>query len=187
MRPASPPGSEFSEEDYYVPAGTVPERRVRGPSVAVMELYGGSENDDLFKAQRARELALRHQSAEHLRVMHYMRRRQKETPVDTLREHIQRNARLRSAKELAPETVQRRAAVGVAVNEIQRYGENASGTNSTPDDGMRHLPTVHSSSAINPDKAKSMAKRVAKQLAKVQSPHAGWETAKAPALSRRKS
>jgi len=40
---------------------------------------------------------------------------------------------------------------------------------------------------INPDKARSMATRVAKQLARVQSPHLGWESAKAAAGPRRKS
>ena len=63
-----PPEEDFSDdESYYVPAGTAPARVVRGPSVKDMQLYG-SENGDLLRAQRERQLALRQQGAEHARV-----------------------------------------------------------------------------------------------------------------------
>tara|TARA_B110000971_G_C20038460_1_gene515966 strand:+ start:3527 stop:4360 length:834 start_codon:yes stop_codon:yes gene_type:complete len=190
MPPASPPGSAFSEEDYYVPAGTAPfEQRVRGRSLKDVQLYGSDENVDVFKAQRERQLALRHQSQTHARVMQSMRQRQKETPVGALRQHIQRTSRHRLAKDLAPETVRRVAASAGEVSFVgahQSFGDREP-ANATRDDGMRHLPEVPHGGVINPDKARSMATRVAKQLARVQSPHLGWESAKAAAGPRRKS
>jgi len=172
---AMPPEEDFSDdESYYVPAGTSPPRVVRGPSVKDMQLYG-SENGDLLRAQRARQLALRQQGAEHARLIAAMRRRQGQTPVEAIRTRIQCASRRHIAKELDPETVRRRAAsVDSSADVFRHAAVDRRGT----DDGMRHLPEVsYGTRPINPDPAATMARRVARQLAKVQAPHPSWEGA----------
>jgi hypothetical protein len=192
MRP--PEDASSDDESYYVPAGIAPQRVVRGPSVKDMQLYG-SEKWDLLRAERERMLALRHQSAEHARLMLAMRRRQSQTPVEALRVHIQRTSRMKIARELDPETVRRRATSvdSAGMNQTLDHHANASGASGNAetegtnldvarDDAysrMRRLPEGRygTMGVINPDPAKSMAKRVAKQLAKVRAPHASWEGA----------
>ena len=170
-----PPQEDFSDdESYYVPAGTSPPRVVRGPSVRDMQLYG-SENRDLLRAQRERQLAMRAQRSDHARLMAAMRRRQGQTPVEAIRTRIQRASRRHIAKELDPETVRRRAAsVDSSADVFRHAAVDRRGT----DDGMRHLPEVsYGTRPINPDPAATMARRVARQLAKVQAPHPSWEGA----------
>ena len=182
-----PPQEDFSDdESYYVPAGTSPPRVVRGPSVRDMQLYG-SENRDLLRAQRERQLAMRAQRSDHARLMAAMRRRQGQTPVDAIRTRIQRASRRHIAKELDPETVRRRAASVDASADVFRdarrerlasVGEAPGVDRRGTDDGMRHLPEVsYGAGTVNPDPAASMARRVARQLAKVQAPHPSWEGA----------
>jgi hypothetical protein len=182
-----PPEEDFSDdESYYVPAGTSPPRVVRGPSVRDMQLYG-SENRDLLRAPRERQLAMRAQRSEHARLMAAMRRRQGQTPVEAIRTRIQRASRRHIAKELDPETVRRRAASVDASADVFRdarrerlasVGEAPSVDRRGTDDGMRHLPEVsYGVGPVNPDPAASMARRVARQLAKVQAPHPSWEGA----------
>jgi len=185
---AMPPEEDFSDdESYYVPAGAAPARVVRGPSVKDMQLYG-SENGDLLRAQRERQLALRQQGAEHARVLAAMRRRQSQTPVEAIRTRIQRASRRHIAKELDPETVRRRAASVDASADVFRrahgterfasVGDAPGADRRVTDDGMRHLPEVsYGVGPVNPDPAASMARRVARQLAKVQAPHPSWEGA----------
>ena len=180
-----PPQEDFSDdESYYVPAGTSPPRVVRGPSVRDMQLYG-SENRDLLRTQRS----------DHARLMAAMRRRQGQTPVDAIRTRIQRASRRHIAKELDPETVRRRAASVDASADVFRdarrerlasVGEAPGVDRRGTDDGMRHLPEVsYGAGTVNPDPAASMARRVARQLAKVQAPHVPWEgtTSKTKRLS----
>jgi hypothetical protein len=151
-----------------------------------MQLYG-SENRDLLRAQRERQLAMRAQRADHARLMAAMRRRQGQTPVDAIRTRIQRASRRHIAKELDPETVRRRAASVDASADVFRdarrerlasVGEAPGVDRRGTDDGMRHLPEVsYGAGTVNPDPAASMARRVARQLAKVQAPHPSWEGA----------
>ena len=114
-----------------------------------------------------------------------MRRRQGQTPVEAIRTRIQRASRRHIAKELDPETVRRRAASVDASADVFRdarrerlasVGEAPSVDRRGTDDGMRHLPEVsYGAGTVNPDPAASMARRVARQLAKVQAPHVPWE------------
>ena len=107
-------------------------------------------------------------------------------PWRLIRTRIQRASRRHIAKELDPETVRRRARVRRCVGG-QSFPRRAAGTPGVRGGGTergpardgrrrRHLREVsYGAGTVNPDPAASMARRVARQLAKVQAPHVPWE------------